>query len=533
MARLRPDPRRLAPPLLAAALAALYLAWEPPSLDLAAADYRAWLFGHDGLAVWDLRWYGGHHLPGYSILAPPLGWWLGTRLTGALAAVAAAVLFERLAWERYGERAWLGAAWFAAGTATELLSGRITFVLGIVPALAALLVLERSAHARTSGRRRLLLALALGLGLATALASPVAALFLALSGAALALAGRRPAGLALGAATLAPVGALALAFPEGGTEPFALGSFWPLLAVAAIAIALLPRAERTLRVGVALYALAGLAAFAIATPVGGNVVRLGALCAGPLAALVLWRRRTVALLLVAPLLLWWQWNAAVDDVRTASNDPSVGAAYYAPLLRELRSTRARAGELGRVEIPFTRLHWEARHVAPSFPLARGWERQLDVETNALFYDGTLTPARYRAWLERTAVRWVAVPDVRLDYSAQTEARLIARGLPYLRQVWAGRHWRLYALADPAPLVQRPGRALALDGDAFTLASPRPASLLVRVRWTPYWEVAAGDACVEPAGDWTRVRVRRPGHVRLVARFSLARIGARSARCGKA
>jgi hypothetical protein len=551
MARLRPDPRRCAPPLLAAALAALYLVWQPPSLDLAAADYRAWLFGHGGFAVWDLRWYAGHHLPGYSVLFPPLGWWVGTRLTGALATVAAAVLFERLARDRYGARAWLGALWFGAGAASPLFSGRLTFALGIVPALGALLALERGLRARPDGRRRALLALAVGLAALTPLASPVAALFLALAGAAVALAahqapdharrrshagtpvGGRLPGLALAAAALVPIAAFALAFPEGGTEPFHFGSLWPLLAFAAIGLALLPREERTLRAGIVLYVLAGVAVLGVHTPVGSNVMRLGALCAGPVAALTLQPGRRLVLLLVAPLLLWWQWSAAISDVRTASNDPSVGAAYYAPLLRELRAARtAGSGQPGRVEIPFTRLHWEARHVAPAFPLARGWERQLDVKTNALFYDGTLTAARYRAWLERMAVRWVAVPDVRLDYSARTEARLIARGLPYLRELWRDRHWRLYAVRDPAPLVQHPGRALALGGDTLTLVTPRRASLLVRVRWTPYWDVAAGDACVAPAGDWTRVGVRQPGLVRLVIRFSLDRIGARSARCGK-
>jgi len=551
MARPRADPRRLAPPALAAALALAYLLWQPPSLDLAAAEYRASLFAHDGFALWDLRWYGGHHLPGYSVLAPPLGAWLGPRLAGALAAVAAAALFERLARERFGVDAWLGALWFAAGTATTLLSGRITFALGLVPALGALLALARAERARTAGRRRALLAGALGLALLTPLASPVAALFLALAGAAYALGAgrsrpvasalperapaaagpRRAAGLALAAAALAPVAALAVAFPEGGHEPFAASAFWPVLAFAALALALLPRAQRTLRAAAALYALGCLAAFALDTPVGGNATRLGALCAGPLAALALWPRRRRALALLLPLALWWQWSAAVDDVRTASGDPTVHAAYYAPLLAFLARTAPKA-PAGRVEIPFTRLHWEARWVAERVPLARGWERQLDVATNPLFYDGTLTPASYRAWLARMAVRWVALPATRLDYSAQAEARLIRGGLPYLRLAWRDRDWRVYAVRDATPLVAPPAHLLAAGADGLELEVPRAGGrgILLRVRWTPYWAVTAGDACVAPAGDWTRLRVRAPGRIRLATRFSLARIGARGPRC---
>lgn len=518
------DLRRLAAPAVAAVLAAVYLIWQPPSLDLAAAEYRAWLFGHAGFSVWDAQWYGGHHLPGYSVLFPPLAYWLGPRVVGALAVVAAAVLFERIAHAHYGERAWLGATWFAAGAATTLFSGRLTFALGLVPALGALLALQR-------GRR----AAAVALALLTPLASPVAALFLALAGTAYALGERRVRGLAIAGAALVPVAALAVAFPEGGIEPFAFSSFWPVLAFAAVALVLVPREERTLRIGVALYALGCTAAFVLDTPIGGNVVRLGALCAGPLAALVLWPQRRTALLLLAPFLLWWQWTAAVNDVRTASGDPSVHAAYYAPLLAELDHAGAQGGATGRVEIPFTRLHWEARNVAPTIPLARGWERQLDLEVNPLFYgDQTgappLTASRYRAWLERMAVHWVAVPDVRLDYSAQDEARLIARGLPYLRLVWRGAHWRLYEVRDPASLASPPARVLRSDTDSLTLAVSRPTTVKLRVRWTPYWAVTHGDACVEPDGDWTRLRVHQAGTIRLTTRFSLGRIGSRAARC---
>lgn len=565
MARPRIDLRRIAPSALAAALAALYLVWAPPSLDLAAAEYRAALFGSHGFTVWDLQWYAGHHLPGYSVLVPALGWWLGPRLLGALAAVAAAVLFERLAHERYGERAWLGALWFAAGTATSLFSGRITFALGLVPALGSLVALQRSldrgwragpvagepssagkpaetaspAPPARSASALLCIALAVLLALLTPLASPVAALFLALAGTAYALVTRRAIGIALAAAALAPVALFTLAFPEGGTEPFALSAFWPVLAFAAVALALLPSEERMLRVGVALYAFGCTAAYVLATPVGGNATRLGALCAGPLAALVWWRRRTLLLALLALPLLWWQWSAAVDDVHTAGGDPTVHAAYYAPLLASL-SRAAHAGSPGRVEIPFTRLHWEARWVAGGldggrrggFPLARGWERQVDRKVNPLFYDppASLTPPRYRAWLDRMAVRWVALPDTRLDYSAQAEARLIEHGLPYLREVWRNADWRLFAVRDPTPLADGPARVTGLDTDAISLDVARPATLRLRVHWTPYWAVASGDACVEQAGDWTALRVRRPGAVSLVVRFSPTRIGAHGPRC---
>jgi hypothetical protein len=169
-------------------------------------------------------------------------------------------------------------------------------------------------------------------------------------------------------------------------------------------------------------------------------------------------------------------------------------------------------------------------VAPRFPLARGWERQLDIEYNHLFYGGPLTPATYARWLHRMAVRFVAASDARLDYSARREAALIDSGLPYLRLVLHTRHWRVYAVTGPTPIVQGPATLTELGPSSMTMRAARAATLFVRVRFTPYWAIQTGSGCVEPAGDFTQVRLRKPGTVRLVTSFSLDRIRARSARC---
>ena len=70
---------------------------DPPSADLAAQTYRVGLFDREGPSVWDNHWYGGHHLPGYSVLFPPLGALLGLRLAGALSLVGATAAFAALA----------------------------------------------------------------------------------------------------------------------------------------------------------------------------------------------------------------------------------------------------------------------------------------------------------------------------------------------------------------------------------------------------------------------------------------------------
>jgi hypothetical protein len=172
-------------------------------------------------------------------------------------------------------------------------------------------------------------------------------------------------------------------------------------------------------------------------------------------------------------------------------------------------------------------------VAPRVPLARGWERQLDIEYDGLFYAGTLTPARYDAWLHELAVRFVALPDAPLDYSGRREARLIERGLPYLRLVQRSTDWRVYAVAHPTKLVQGAASLRALGPDSVTLHAGAAGGALIRVRYSPYWKLsgtAAAGACVAPAGQFTSITLRHAGTVRLTIAFSLARIDARSARC---
>lgn len=505
--------------LLAAALAALYLVLAPPSADLAAQTYRTWLFAHAGWTLWDGNWYAGHHVPAYSILFPPLAALIGPRAVGALAAVATAWAFERLVVGARGAAARPAAVWFAAATAVSLVTGRLTFALGLAFGVAAVLALAR-------GR----LALAALAGVATALASPVAAAFLALALAAHAVVHRRlltTAGLLV--ATLAPALALTVVFPEGGDFPFDPLAFWPSLAATALVLAVLPRREPLLRLGVALYALLLVVSAALQTPMGGNAVRLGALFAGPVVALALWPQRRRALLLLALPLLYWQWQTPVNDWEHAASDPAVQRGYYDGLLRFLTS---RPGPPFRIEIPFTDNHWESARVAERIPLARGWERQYDRKVNGLFYDGRpLTADRYRRWLDANAVRFVARATAPVDYSAAAEAALIRARPSYLHEVWHDAHWHVYAVAHAAPLAGGGARATELGLDDVTLTAPRAGRYLVRVRWTPYWRLVRGGGCVEPAaGGWTAVRLNRRGTARIRTDFALSRIRATTPRC---
>ncbi|HEX8074991.1 MAG TPA: hypothetical protein VF545_08415 [Thermoleophilaceae bacterium] len=518
---------RVAPAILAALVSVAYLIAAPRTVDLAASVYRARLFDHVGFTIWDGQWYGGHYTLGYSLLFPPLAWVLGPLVVGALSAVASAALFEPLARAHFGERARLGALWFGLAATTPLISGRIPFGLGVALALGALLAIQR--------RRT---AVAVALAVACSLASPVAGAFLALCALAHAIGGRSRVALALAAAALTPPVLLALTFPAGGREPFAKTAFLPIPLAALAFVVLLPRRERTLRTGAVLYAAAGTAALFVHTPMGGNAVRLGALVAGPVMACALLggdrdQRRRPPTALVALTLLglaFWQWSPAVRDVKKAYEDESTRASYYRPLLDYLEKADSRRA---RIEIPFTRSHWEAAEVAPHFPLARGWERQADIGLNGLFYDGVLNPFTYATWLTEHGVSFVALPDVKPDYSAYRERALIETGLPYLHLRWRSRHWRVYEVTLPHPMVIPRGGAdisLARAGvDYVKLRVASPGQATVRVQWSPYWRLRGG--CVERDGDWTRVVARRPGALHLTMEFTPARVFSHGRRCG--
>lgn len=530
---------------IAATCGVAFVIAAPPSSDLAAAGYRSDLFSRVGLTLWDNGWYGGHHLLGYSLLAPGLGALLGLQLLAALSMTAAAALFERLVRGRAPARAArLASLWFAVGVSVTLLANRVAFDLGLALALASLLAALAPAGARAPVARPRG-AVAFALAALSALASPVAGAFLALAALAWALARSDARRLALGiaVAALAPIALLAIAFPEGGSQPFVPSAFYPpLLGVLVFAAAMPPR-ERVLRTGALLYALALLGAYAIASPVGGNVGRLGALLAGPLLALALaarpadalgraWRAR--ALIVLAVPLLYWQVKAPVGDFASAASNPAADASYYSPLLAQLRRLDIGwSARPARIEVVPTRNHAEARYVADRVAIARGWERQLETEHDGLFYEGTGRPstARYGAWLREQAISYVALADAPLDYSGRGEARVI-RGAPgYLREVWRSAHWRLFAVHAPAPLAQPPSVLTRLDSDSFTLRMPAPGTSLVRVRFTSYWALAGGHGCVRQApGGWTYVQARAAGSVRVAIDFSPARVFGDGPRC---
>ncbi len=502
----------LAPALGCALVCVGYLIAQPATADMAAHSYRTWLFQHEGLTVWNAQWYGGHHVLGYSLLFAPLAATIGPAMVGVLSAIVAVALFSPLARAAAPSKtAGAVASWlFTAGVLSNVAIGRMPFLLGIAFGVAA--------WAAARAQRR---ALSGVLGLATMLASPVAGAFVML-GAAAKLAADGPKAIRsvawLGIPTLAGGVALYLLFPEGGTDRFAATAFWPMLVLSAAGVALLAPGRRTLWAGGLLYLGMLVGAFVVPSPFGQNALRLGVL-AGPSILALAHRRRVpvFALAIVGVGLLYLQWLPAVRAVAEAHGDPSTRLAFQAEA-RDFLGAHAKPGE--RVEVPLTMNHWEAADLAKVVPLARGWERQLDQKANPIFYDGEqLTPSTYHAWLRENAVKYVALPAARLDYSARQEAALLERGAKFLKLVYDSPRWRIWEVLQTDPPASNGGSLLAVGPNWFMVDVKK--STVVRYRYTPYWVTT--NACVERApGGWTRVEPDEPGVVMVQARFGLER-----------
>lgn len=519
-------PGALAAVVLLAVLTAIWLIVDPRTPDMAAASYRVSLFSSHGFSVLDANWYGGHDLPGYSLLFPPLGALLGLKAVAALSVIASSVLFARLARSLYGTAAAWGTALFVLAALGDVWLGRIAFAFGVPFALAAALSLRRG-HPL----------LAAGLAMLSAAASPVAGALLGLLGLSAAIHQRsaRPLlVLALPPALL--VGVLAVLFPEGGYEPYPLLSF---LATAAVVIAFLlalPKDARALRVGGLVYLAACVGCLLVHSPMGSNIERYAVLLAGPLLlcecmvarertiAEVGSRRRStltpaagVALAAIGVFVVWGPVRETMAVAGTRATSPS----YYAPVAHFLE--RHSRHEAIRVEVPLTRTHWETALLAKNVSLARGWDKQLDERFDSVLLEDGLTTGSYEAWLHREGVSYVALPDARPDPSSEQEAKLIERGLPYLQQVYRNAHWRVFRVRGATPLASGPGRLTRLADESFKLHARHAGSFLVRVHYSPYWAITTGAGCVSSGpGGWTRVTLDGPGSAVVKASFSLVR-----------
>jgi hypothetical protein len=510
-------PRRAVLGTVVAALTAatVFLLAPPMGTDLSAQAARGDFFARHGAAVLDLGWYGGTSPYGYSLLTPAPMTWLGggstgPRLLGAFTGVLAAVALVQLLVRTGARRPLAGGLLGVVGIFGNLVSGRVTFAVGVAFGLAALLAL-------TSPRAWVRRVGAVAGAVLAAAASPVAGLFVGLAGAALILGcrdrSRQLDGVLLGVGAAVPTFGMALLFGTGGPMNISALDAGRAITASLLVAALVPRP--VVRAGALLAAAGVLLAALLPTPVGLNAIRLAAIFALPVLAgyavlpgPAVRRRAGPALLALLIVVAVVQPPVSVPDL-IRIGDPTVRAGYFRPLLDEL----SRRGTVGRIEVVPTENFWEAAYVPGTVPLARGWLRQADIDRNPIFFDGSIDADRYARWLDDNAVALVAIADAKPSWVGRREAELIRAGLPYLTEVWRGGAWTLYEVSGRPALVT--GATLVSSTDrAVTVDVPAAGDVLIRVPWSR-WLALRGPGCLSPAPDgWTTLRATTPGRYRL-------------------
>jgi hypothetical protein len=248
--------------LVAAVLGVAYLLLPRMGTDLAAQVARAGFFADHGYTPIDLRWYAGVDQLGYSLLSQPVMALLGVRVTGVIALVVASVTLAALLRRTGAPRPLLGVLFGTVCIGGNLVSGRVTYGLGVLFALAALLALTYP---------RLRWTAMIGALLASA-TSPVAGLFLGLAGVAL-LASRRVAdGLLVAVPAAVPLAVSGVLFGDGGWMNISHTDALRAIVTSLVVAVLVPL--RPVRIAGVLSAVGVLAAALVHTPVGLNATRL-------------------------------------------------------------------------------------------------------------------------------------------------------------------------------------------------------------------------------------------------------------------
>lgn len=494
----------------------VYLVVLVPAQDFASGNFRAHLAAA-GVHLWNNMWFGGHPLPSYGLVSAQLSGWLGARVVGAIAVMVATWGFTRLV-SRTGVNFAGSAAWssvlFAVCCGINLWAGRLTFAPSVAFAVLSLVAIQ-SDHVVAGAVA----------SCACALSSPVGALFLLLILLALWLGNWERRRLYVPATTCAVPLAIVLAlFPEGGWFPFR----WQSLFMVVVNMAVLTyaaRSHRVVRTAMLLYAALVVAAFIVRSPLGGNVVRLGWLTTGALSLLFVPMNRR--LLTVGIVVLTIAWNGVYLPFDRSLTVASAHASFYEPVERFLASVPG----VHRVEVVSTDTRREADVLAQHFPLARGWQTQVDRARNPIFYSDALTTTTYGQWLQENAVSYIAVPKRLLHHDARVEASIVKAMTSELRVVENVADWTIYEVRSPQALATNGAEVVKVTPESLQIRADRPGWSVVRFRYTHLYVVASGDACIEPTSDgWIHLLVRSPGEITLNVRLNLDDIGRSSDQC---
>ncbi|MEV3853290.1 hypothetical protein AB0J38_03075 [Streptomyces sp. NPDC050095] len=473
--------------------------------DLAAQQAWARFAADHGASAYNLFWYGGMHTANYSIISPYLMAGLGVRPVTVASGLAAAWLGAVLVSRTGIRRPLAPAVLLSLALWCNVASGRTTFALGVAFGLGACVAL--------TAQRRTVVAVVCG-ALAT-MGSPVAGLFLAVVGGGYlgVRDWRRAAALMVPPAVV--VGTTTLLFPFKGEQLMSLDRIWPPVLFSLALIVAGPRRWRVARWAAGVYAVGTVLTYLIDSPIGTNVERLAELVA-PAVLFAAWReparKKVHATILVIALVLSSAWvvKKTADDLVVSTKVPGWAAETHG-VVQELKRLGA---DRARVEVVPARNHREATRLAPYVNMARGWNRQLDMERGRLFYDGTFSAATYRAWLDRWAVGFVVLPEGKPDGYAKEEAAFVRSNPGYLEPVWRDPHWHVYRVRDAVPLVSAPASVVSSDGARVTVRFKEAGTATLRVAYSPWLKSEGGCLQIREQGEFTELTAPAPGVYRV-------------------
>jgi hypothetical protein len=272
------------------------------------------------------------------------------------------------------------------------------------------------------------------------------------------------------------------------------------------------------------------------SPLGNNIGRFFFVFALPL--LFLLRRSRLRrpfpggalVLIVVALFAILQFSAPYSHFTKAEERPQTRVGYFAPAL-------ATARELYdpdyRFHVVALRRHWEAYYFPRAgYAITRGWYRQADAVHNDLFYT-TYETATYIAWLRSMGVKYVFLPHGLVDAWSRREARIL-RSSPAFVVVDRPGDWTVYELVDARPIIvglqggAADVRRFAHQDIEFTV--DRPGRYLVKVSWSPYWELQGPGRIGRGSGGFIVLEAARAGpfalHFRATLGKAVAQVGAK-------
>ena len=463
--------------------------WDTPAHLYKIAELR-----HGGSLLWDNEWYGGaYQMVSYGFVF----YWLAQFINYGVLVVASAavlpVLFYAYMRRVYDVTSFVPAVALAGVLAVYLANGQDPFLFALALVMGGL-VLE-------TYDRRLVAALLIGVaGFANPVSVTLCAIFLVAQY--LARPARR-ASLRRLALYLLPFlvarVVLALFFWETATywyQPIEVLIYVTFGVVGALAARLSSDPERSAKETLFLtFAVVSVVAAVLpANPMGGTFGRFFFVFGVPL-LLTLRRVALPRALIVAVVAGAALGQVIVPATHFVSHAEGASAQpdFFAPALA---FAAAHHDSDYRFHVVALSNHWEAYYFpVDDFAITRGWYRQSDALHNDLLNQRTFSDRQYVAWLHQMGVKYIFLPRAPLDMSGTQETALLTSD-PRFAVVYHGADWTIFRLRGARPIVQ-PGRGagsaevIALDHESIALRVSAPGTYVVKVSYSPYWQVAAG------------------------------------------